>query len=162
MVPRQTLETHGANKQQMLQLELLDSLLLLLLLMLIMMIPHTDEFVSFPFNWHMKNVHKWLADLLTREVFLSINVTNLACWRPDICNIGAAVLPHGCASSSLLVMKSETSAIVEILSKWWFTFYAEKYRHSDIFTDLISVCLVLLTDGLCCLLTISHDNRLNL
>jgi hypothetical protein len=130
-------------------------------MMMMMMIPRTDEFLSFPFNWHMKNVHKWLADLLTRSVFLSINVTTLAWWRPDICNIGEAVLLHGCASSSLLLMKSETYAIVEILSKWWFTFYAEKYIHSDIFTDLIEIWPLLLTDGLCCLLTASHDNRPN-
>jgi hypothetical protein len=44
--------------------------------------------------------------------------------------------------------------IVEILSKWWFRFYAEKYRLTDIFTDLINILFLLFTDGLCVLLTI--------
>jgi hypothetical protein len=44
----------------MFQLELLDCLVVVVVvvMMMMMMIPRTDEFLSFPFNWHMKNVHK--------------------------------------------------------------------------------------------------------
>jgi hypothetical protein len=35
-------------------------------------IPHADEFLPLSFNWHMKNVYKWLAELLTRELLCPV------------------------------------------------------------------------------------------
>ena len=31
-------------------------------------IPHADEYLPLSFNWRMKNVYKWLVELLTREL----------------------------------------------------------------------------------------------